>query len=121
MVVGIGCACSALTALAFADRGWIVFAIMPLFALSGIGTPAFRALATRRVDPARQGQLQGVLASMISLASAVAPLAFSTVDVAVQKGWPGAVWLSVAAVNAGAAPIVLLVMRADRTVPRTVA
>ncbi|MBP0573777.1 hypothetical protein J8J27_24055, partial [Mycobacterium tuberculosis] len=49
-------------------------AIGGLFALGGIGTPALQALATRHVDPTRQGQLQGVIASAVSLASIVAPM-----------------------------------------------
>lgn len=91
MLVGIACASIALVAMAFADRGWIVFAIMPAFALGGIGTPALQALAVRQVDSARQGQFQGVLASAVSLASIVAPLVFSTLYLAVQKEWPGAI------------------------------
>ncbi len=78
VIVGIGCACAALVVLAFAHQGWIVFAIMPIFALGGIGTPALQALATRQVDAGLQGQFQGVLASAVSLASIIAPLAFST-------------------------------------------
>ena len=109
---GIACACGALVAMAFAKQGWIVFAIMPVFALGGIGTPAFRALATRQVDPARQGQFQGVLASAVSLASIVGPLVFSTFYFLVQKRWPGAIWLSVVVIYAIAVP---LVFRGTRT------
>jgi MFS transporter, DHA1 family, tetracycline resistance protein len=108
VVAGIACACIALVVMAFASQGWIVFAIMPIFALGGIGTPAFQALATRQVDPARQGQLQGVLASAVSLASIVAPLAFSTFYFVVQKEWPGAIWLSVVVISAIAVPLVFL-------------
>jgi DHA1 family tetracycline resistance protein-like MFS transporter len=114
-IVGMACACVALTAMAFANQGWIVFAIMPVFALSGIGTPAFQALATRQVDAARQGQLQGVLASAVSLASVIAPLAFSTFYFATQREWPGAIWLSVIAINLVAVPLVFLGTRASRT------
>lgn len=106
VVTGIGCACVALVALAWARQGWIVFAVMPVFALAGIGTPAFQALATRQVDAARQGQLQGVLTSAVSLASIAAPLAFSTCYFAVQQQWPGAIWLAVVVVYAGAVPLV---------------
>lgn len=106
VVVGIACACIALVAMAFARQGWIVFAIMPIFALAGIGTPAFQALATRQVDPTRQGELQGVLASAVSLASIVAPLAFSALYFMVEKDWPGAIWLSVVVVYAIAVPLV---------------
>jgi len=111
VLVGIACACTALVVMAFANQGWIVFAIMPIFALGGIGTPAFQALATRQVDPARQGQLQGVLASAVSLASIIAPLAFSTFYFVVQKEWPGAIWLSVVVVSAIAIPLVFLSTR----------
>ena len=114
IVVGIACACIALVVMAFASQGWIVFAVMPIFGLAGIGTPAFQALASRQVDPARQGQLQGVLTSAISLASIVAPLIFSTFYFVVQKQWPGAVWLSVVVVNAIAVPLVFLGTRTAR-------
>jgi MFS transporter, DHA1 family, tetracycline resistance protein len=114
VVVGIACACIALVAMAFANQGWIVFAIMPIFALAGIGTPAFQALATRQVDQARQGQLQGVLASAVGLASIVAPLAFSTFYFVVRKEWPGAIWLSVVVIYAIAVPLVFLGARPAR-------
>ena len=106
--VGIGCACVALAVMAFAHHGWIVFAIMPVFALGSIGTPALQALATRQVDAARQGQFQGVLASAVSLASIIAPLGFSTLYFAVEEAWPGAIWLSVIVVYALAVPLIVL-------------
>ncbi len=61
VLVGVACSAIALVALAFAIKGWIVFAIMPIFALTGIGTPALQALSTRQVDQTQQGQFQGVL------------------------------------------------------------
>ena len=115
VVVGITCSCIALVCLAFATQAWVVFAVMPLFALGGIGSPAFQALATRQVDPTRQGQFQGVLASTISLASIGAPLAFSTFYFAVQKQWPGAIWLAVVVISALAVPLVFLSTRAQRS------
>ncbi|HXP90573.1 MAG TPA: TCR/Tet family MFS transporter [Fibrobacteria bacterium] len=120
VLAGIAFACIALIMMAFARQGWIVFAIMPIFALSDIGTPAFQALATRQVDPAHQGQLQGVLASAMSLASIVGPLAFSTFYFFVQTRWPGAVWLSVVAVYAVAVPLVVFGTRTPSTSSRTI-
>jgi len=107
MLTGIAGACVGLTVMAFATRGWLVVAIMPVFALGGIGVPALQSLATRLVDESRQGQFQGVLASAVSFASIVGPLAFSTFYVVVQKRWPGAVWLSVVVVYGLAVPLVL--------------
>jgi DHA1 family tetracycline resistance protein-like MFS transporter len=108
VVAGIACACLALVIVAFVTEGWAVFALMPLFALGGVGLPAFQALATRLVEPARQGQLQGVLASATSLATIVGPLLFSSIYAAVQTSWPGAIWLAVAVVEAAAVPLVIL-------------
>lgn len=107
VLFGIASSCLALTMLAFVQAGWQVFLIMPLFGLGGVGTPALQALATRRVDEASQGQLQGILASAVSLASIIAPLGFSSFYFVVQDSWPGAIWLSVIVVYAIAVPLVL--------------
>jgi DHA1 family tetracycline resistance protein-like MFS transporter len=108
VLVGIACACIALVAMAFTHEGWIVFAIMPIFALGDIGTPAFQAIAVRQVDPTSQGQLQGVMTSAVSLASIIAPLGFTAFYFVVQKQWPGAIWLSVVVVYVIAVPLVFL-------------
>ena len=107
VLTGIAGACIALAVMAFAGQGWMVFAVMPVFALGGIGAPALQSLATRQVDPDRQGQFQGVLASTVSLASIVAPLGFSSLYFVLHAGHPGAIWLSVVALYALAVPIVL--------------
>lgn len=107
VLAGIAGACVALVAMAFATQGWMVFAIVPIVALTGIGTPALQALATRLVDESRQGQFQGVLASAVSLASVVGPLVFSSLYFVVRARWPGAIWLSAVAVSLLAVPLVL--------------
>ena len=114
VLVGVACSAIALVVLAFATQAWIVFAIMPIFALTGIGTPSLQALSTRQVEPACQGLFQGVLASAVSLASIVGPLAFSTFYLVVQKQWPGAIWLSVVLIYAIAVPLVFFGTRTVR-------
>lgn len=109
VLTGMVGACAALAAMAFITQGWMVFAIMPVVALSGIGSPALQSLATRLVDESRQGQFQGVLASAVSLASILGPLLFSSVYFGVRDHWPGAIWLSAMVVNAVAVPLVLSV------------
>jgi len=107
ILAGIASAAIALLVMAFARQGWMIFAIMPVFALAGIGVPALQSLASRQVDESRQGQFQGVLASAVSLASIVAPLGFSSIYLLVRPQWPGAIWLSVAVVYAISIPLVL--------------
>jgi len=107
ILTGVAGVSAALLVMAFATQGWMVFAIMPVFALGGIGVPALQSLATRQVDANRQGQFQGVLASVISLASIVAPLGFSSVYFVVRDAWPGAIWLTVAALYLTSVPLIL--------------
>ncbi len=109
VLTGIACNCIGLVVIAFTGQGWVVFAIMPAFALGGIGTPALQSLSTRLVAPADQGRLQGVLASAVSLASVIGPLVFSTIYMLVQSQWPGAVWLTVVAVYGLVVPLVMRV------------
>ncbi|MGQ3213390.1 MAG: TCR/Tet family MFS transporter [Shinella sp.] len=107
VTTGIAAVCAALVVMAFATQGWMIFAIMPVFALGGIGVPALQSLATRQVEESLQGQFQGVLASVVSLASIAAPLGFSSFYFVVREQWPGAVWLLAVAIYAIAIPIVL--------------
>ncbi|MDR9807945.1 TCR/Tet family MFS transporter [Rhizobium hidalgonense] len=107
ILTGVAGVSIALTVMAFAERSWMIFAIMPVFTLGGIGVPALQSLASRQVDENRQGQFQGVLASVVSLASIIAPLGFSSVYFVVRQAWPGAIWLSVIAVYAVSVPLVL--------------
>lgn len=107
ILAGVASACVALVVMAFATRSWMIFAIMPVFALGGIGAPALQSLATRQVADDRQGQFQGVLASAVSLASVLCPLVFSSIYFGVRAHWPGAVWLSVIVVYAALVPLVL--------------
>ncbi len=106
ILIGIAAVSAALVVMALARESWMIFAIMPLFALGGIGVPALQVLATSKVDGGEQGQLQGVLASVVSLASIISPLAFSSLYFVVRAQWPGAIWLSVVAVYAIAVPLV---------------
>ncbi len=108
VLTGIAAACLALVVMAIANQGWMIFAIMPVFTLVGIGNPAFQALATSKVAPNRQGELQGLLASTISLASIIAPLGFSSLYFLTREYWPGGIWLSVIALYAVAVPLVLM-------------
>lgn len=107
ILTGVAGACVALVVMAFATQGWMIFAIMPVFALGGIGAPALQSLATRQVDDSQQGQFQGVLASAVSLASIICPLAFSSFYFLVREQWPGAIWLSTVVVYAIMVPLVL--------------
>lgn len=105
--MGIACTCSALLVMAFARHGWMIFAVMPIFALGSIGTPALQSLASQKVPAAQQGQFQGVIASTISLSAMLAPLLFSALYFRFQASWPGAIWLTVILIYVLALPVII--------------
>ena len=111
LVVGMGFELTALAVLGFATQGWILFALAPLFAMGGIGMPALQSITTRQVGADQQGQLQGVLASLVSLSAVFGPLFFALVYGALKGQWPGLVWIVAAAVYLLALPLMLSIRR----------
>jgi len=107
LLIGMAFESTACLILAFATHGWILFALAPLFALGGVGIPALQSLLTRQVSEDRQGQLQGVLASMMSIASIFGPLFYSGIYFSTQQSWSGTVWLVTVAIYLACLPIIL--------------
>ncbi len=58
---------------AFASAGWMMYAIMVPFALSGLAGPALQGIMSNQVPANSQGELQGALTSLMSLTSVVGP------------------------------------------------
>jgi DHA1 family tetracycline resistance protein-like MFS transporter len=100
--------------IAFASRGWMPFALMPLFCLGAVGLPALQSLLAKHVDGQSQGRLQGVLASLLSLTSIVAPVLISDVYFATRATFPGLVWLAGAALYLFTLPILFNLRRNSR-------
>jgi DHA1 family tetracycline resistance protein-like MFS transporter len=117
LIVGMACELTALVIVGFATQGWILFALAPLFALGGIGMPALQSLTTRQVDADKQGQLQGVLASLVSLASIFGPVFFSFMYFLVSGTWPGLIWIIGAGIYLLALPLMLGIRRGAVPVP----
>ncbi|WP_297113381.1 Tet(A)/Tet(B)/Tet(C) family tetracycline efflux MFS transporter [uncultured Devosia sp.] len=116
LIVGMTFETGAMMTLVFATQGWILFAMAPVFALGGIGMPALQSLTTRQVDADRQGQLQGVLASLVSLASVFGPLFFSFVYHGLRPSWPGAIWLVAICIYLLALPLMAGIRRPPPTI-----
>lgn len=117
LIVGMGCELTALVILGLATQGWVLFALAPLFALGGIGMPALQSYTTTRVGPDKQGQLQGVLASLVSLAAVFGPIFFSFAYFGIRGTWPGLVWIIGAGIYLLALPLMLGIRRSSEPVP----
>ncbi|MEO6396489.1 MAG: Tet(A)/Tet(B)/Tet(C) family tetracycline efflux MFS transporter [Devosia sp.] len=109
LLIGLAFEAIGLTITAFATQGWIVFALLPIYALGGVGVPALQSLTTRQTDADNQGQLQGVMASVVSLASIFGPLFFSWIYFASNASWPGLTWLVAVIIYALFLPVIFTV------------
>jgi MFS transporter, DHA1 family, tetracycline resistance protein len=106
LFIGVAADGTASVLIAVASQGWMAFALMPLFGLGAVGLPALQSLLSANVDAQKQGRLQGVLASMTSLASIVGPLAISSVYFAYRATFPGLVWIAGAALYLVTLPVI---------------
>lgn len=105
LMIGIAFDMLAYVLMAFANQSWMGYVVAPLFALGGVAMPALQSLVTSRVSDDQQGQLQGVLASLMSLAGIVGPVLTTAVFFSTKSIWIGTVWLVGAALYLLALPL----------------
>lgn len=98
LIFAIICSIFGLVGFGLARVEWLVFALIPIAALADMTPPTLTAMMSGRVDEASQGMLQGVIASLGSVAAVLAPLlmtwlfqVFAAPDAAIYM--PGAPFL----------------------------
>jgi DHA1 family tetracycline resistance protein-like MFS transporter len=62
------------TLFAFANKGWMMYAILIPYCLGGIAGPSLQGIMSNAVNANEQGELQGGLTSLMSCTSIVGPL-----------------------------------------------
>ena len=72
-VMGLVCAFCAYVVFAFASRGWMMFAGMSAWLMAGLVYPSMQAIMSQQVPANAQGELQGAVASLYSLAAVIGP------------------------------------------------
>lgn len=115
LMIGVAFDGLAYVLMGFADQGWMGFALTPLFALGGIAMPALQSLLTSKVSQDQQGQLQGVMASLMSLAGVVGPLLGAGFYFYSKDFWIGSVWIAGAVLYLAATPLFAM-LKTPRTV-----
>lgn len=111
LLIGIAADALAYAAIALATEGWVAFLLLPVFCVGGIGAPVLQSLMSAGTDAEQQGRLQGVLASIASLATIIGPVGISTLYFMSRSTFPGAVWLGGAALYLFSLPFLLGRMR----------
>lgn len=71
---GLGIEVIALLLVAFVPNGWVVLMLIPVSALGAIALPALQGILSRIAPDDAQGELQGVLSSLASVAMIFGPL-----------------------------------------------
>ena len=74
ILVGMMFSAAGFIAFALASRGWMMYALIFPFALGGIAAPSTQALLSREVGSSEQGELQGTLSSLNSVAAILGAL-----------------------------------------------
>ncbi|MGB7405322.1 MAG: TCR/Tet family MFS transporter [Pacificimonas sp.] len=77
VILGVVCMATGATIYVFATNPWIVPVAITVGALQGLVQPSINGLMSRAVDETSQGELQGAVASLSSLASVISPPVFT--------------------------------------------
>jgi MFS transporter, DHA1 family, tetracycline resistance protein len=98
MVAGYSAGAAGMFIYGLAPTGYLLWIGIPVMGLWGLSGVASQALMTRRVSPSEQGQLQGAVSSLTSIAGVVGPYVFAATFAYFLVRAPGAPWLLAAAV-----------------------
>jgi DHA1 family tetracycline resistance protein-like MFS transporter len=111
-VVGLVSGAAVYCCYAFAPYGWVLYIGIVLWGMAAMSWPSLNALMSQQIPPNAQGELQGGLASLSSLAAILGPPLMTQLfgwfsDVAGAVYFPGAPFLA-AALLALASAIILI-------------
>jgi MFS transporter, DHA1 family, tetracycline resistance protein len=119
-LVGMAAAFVAYVGYALATRGWMMYAVGLTTFFFALTYPSMNALASQQIPANAQGELQGAVASLYSLSAIIGPPLLTQIfsrfsEPAASVYFPGAAFLTAAALTAGCA---LLFVRAMRLTPQ---
>lgn len=104
-IMAFGLDVFALTCIAFATQGWMVYAVIPFNSLSALVAPAMQGLMANRIPDDAQGELQGAISSLSSLSFVLTPplmsqIFFTYTEPGGDIFFPGAPFLAAAGFSA---------------------
>ena len=72
-LLSLGLTFITMNAIAFATHSWMLYLFMLPYAFSGLSDPAIRAIMSNKTSESEQGELQGVITSVLSIAEIIGP------------------------------------------------
>jgi DHA1 family tetracycline resistance protein-like MFS transporter len=108
LVVGLLSGALSFLAYGFVTQWWQIIPLFVVSSFSGLAMPAIQGLMSRMVDASRQGQLQGGMGSMGSVAAIVGPFVLTqTLATGIDRGFPGAAFIVAGTLGLISAAIIL--------------
>ncbi len=119
MIIGVGLFLAAQILFGLASSALLFVAGHVLLCLGGLGTPAYNAMMSRRVDADRQGEFQGAMGALQGFAGLIGPLIFSgsfayVTSAAALRPFTGAPFFIGAVLAAGALALTFKALRQRR-------
>lgn len=119
-VIGICSGAASMALLAFATEGWFAYVAMAAGLLQGLAYPSMNAIMSKQAPPDAQGELQGGVASMMSLTMIFGPLVMTQTlgrfsGAGAPFYFPGAAFMLAGALALGALLIVVRAGAPQRT------
>jgi DHA1 family tetracycline resistance protein-like MFS transporter len=91
-IFGMSIATAVYLGYAFADKGWMVYALIPFGALAGFTLPSLQSIMSRTLPANAQGELQGAIGAINGLTMIIGPFLMTQVFSAFAKpGTPFAI------------------------------
>lgn len=114
MLIGLLCGAAGMAIFGMAETGRLFLSGIPFIAAWGLAPAAAQSMMTRQVNISEQGQLQGALTSLASVASLLGPEFFTLIyaqSFRKESAWslPGAAWMLSVFMLLGAAILMLRV------------
>ncbi len=99
VIIGLGLYTVGLALFAFAFEGWMMFVALVPYCLGGICGPSLQGIMSSQVPASEQGELQGAMASLVSLTMIIGPLMMTSIFTVFTKAtspvyFPGAPFLT---------------------------
>jgi MFS transporter, DHA1 family, tetracycline resistance protein len=115
-LAGMAAALIAYLGYAFANQGWMMYVVALTTFIFALTYPSMNALASQRIAPNAQGELQGAVACLYSLSSIVGPPLMTQVfgyfsGAAAPVYFPGAAFLTAAALTLVSAALLVHALR----------
>jgi DHA1 family tetracycline resistance protein-like MFS transporter len=107
LMLGMAADGVAYVGVALAGDGRLLFVLIPLLCVGGISPSILQAVISRQASEDRQGQLQGVLSSLNSLAGMIGPTLFLAIYFATRDTFPGLAWIIGAALYLACLPLLV--------------